>query len=306
MQEEREQEYLLKIRKAIEQKEGLSFKYLHPDGQVIRHNAIYPREIFSDEKHTYFKAYCHFTRDIRSFRLDGVQSLRPTSKKGPLTLRSRVIVIVLILLIPTSLFTIWTFTGGDPRGEWVLVTHVTDGDTIGVGRGWRYQTVRLIGIDTPETVHPEKPIEFFGPEASEFTKRQLEGKKVHLELEPSTQYDDYGRLLAYVFLIDGTLFNAELVRQGYARVIAPTPFRYYKDFKNYEREARVLGLGLWAAKGETLQIPSKISGKIIGNKKSKIYYLPDQAGHGRIKEENLVYFDTEEEAVRAGFRKAKR
>lgn len=295
-----------KIRKAIEQKEGLSFKYLHPDGQVIRHNAIYPRDIFSDEKHTYFRAYCYFTRDVRSFRLDRVQSLRTTLKKEVLTLRSRVIAIVLILLVPTSLFVIWTFTGGDPRGEWVLVTHVTDGDTIGVGRGWRYQKVRLIGIDTPETVHPDRPIEFFGPEASEFTKRQLEGKKVHLELEPSPQYDDYGRLLAYVFLIDGTLFNAELVKQGYARVIAPTPFHYYKEFKNYEREARGLGLGLWAAKGETLQIPSKISGRIIGNKKSKIYYLPDQAGHGRIKEENRVYFDTEEEAVRAGFRKAKR
>jgi hypothetical protein len=83
-----------------------------------------------------------------------------------------------------------------------------------------------------------------------------------------------------------------------------TPFRYYKEFKNYEREVRVLGLGLWAAKGETLQIPSKIPGRIIGNKKSKIYYLPDQAGHGRIKEENRVYFDTEE-AIKAGYRRAK-
>ena len=294
---EEEQEDLLRIREAIEQKEGLAFKYQRPDGQVIGHNAVYPREIYNDEKHTYFKAYCYFTRDVRSFRLDRVQSLRPTSKKEPLPLRSRVIAAVLILLIPT-LFTIWTFTGGDPRGEWVLVTHVTDGDTIGVGRGWRYEKVRLIGVDTPETVHPEKPVEFFGPEASEFTKKQLEGKKVHLEFEPSAQYDDYGRLLAYVLFMDGTLFNAELIKQGYARVIALSPFHRYKEFRLHEKEARVAGLGLWAGKD--------ICKEIIGNRRSKIYRLPGDAGCGRIKEEGRIFFDTEEEAIKAEYRRAKR
>lgn len=150
-------------------------------------------------------------------------------------------------MIP-AVFATWTFTGGNPKGQWVLVTHVTDGDTIGVGRGWRYQTVRLIGVDTPETVHPEKPIEVFGPEASDFTTRWLQGKWVHLEFEASTQRDRYDRLLAYVFLADGTLFNAELVKQGYARVIAPSPFRFYKEFKQYEREARQAGVGIWRGK----------------------------------------------------------
>lgn len=294
---EEEQEYLLRIREAIEQEEGLAFKYQRPDGQVISHNAVHPREIYSDEKHTYFNAYCYFTRDVRSFRLDRVQSLRPTSKKEPLPLRSRAIAAVLVLLIPT-LFTIWTFTGGDPRGEWVLVTHVTDGDTIGVGRGWRYEKVRLIGVDTPETVHPEKPVEFFGPEASEFTKKQLEGKKVNLEFEPSTQYDDYGRLLAYVLFMDGTLFNAELIKQGYARVITPSPFHRYKEFRLHEKKARAAGLGLWAGKD--------ICKEIIGNKRSKIYRLPGDAGCGRIKEEGRIYFDTEEEAIKAEYRRAKR
>lgn len=127
-------------------------------------------------------------------------------------------------------------------------THVTDGDTIGAGRGWRYEKVRLIGVDTPETVHPEKPVEKFGPEASDFTGRTLEGHKVHLQFEPRNEYDRYGRLLAYVFLMDGTLFNAELVKQGYARVIAPAPFRHYKEFKHYEQEARKAGLGMWGGK----------------------------------------------------------
>ncbi len=128
---ETEQGYLLKIREAIEQKGGISFKYLRPDGQVIRHNTVYPREIFSKEKHTYFKAYCYFTGDVRSFRLDRVQSLRPTSKKESFTLRNRIIVLFFIFSIP-ALYTIWTFTGGNPKGEWVLVTDVMDGDTISV------------------------------------------------------------------------------------------------------------------------------------------------------------------------------
>lgn len=220
------------------------------------------------------------------------------SKKKSLPLSSRVIAAVLIILGIPILFTIWTFTGGDPRGEWVLVTHVTDGDTIGVGRGRRYQIVRLIGVDTPETVHPEKPVEFFGPEASEFTKSRLRGKTVHLEFEPTDQYDDYGRLLAYVLFMDGTLFNAELIKQGYARVIAPSPFRRYNEFRLHEKEARVAGLGLWAGKD--------ICKEIIGNRQSKIYRLPGDAGCGQIKEESRIYFDTEDEATEAEYRRAKR
>jgi len=204
--------------------------------------------------------------------------------------------ILIALIISGS--TLWTLSGGDPNGEWVLVTEVVDGDTIYVGRGWRSTKVRLIGVDTPETVHPEKPVEFFGPEASEFTKRQLDGEKVRLELEPSNQYDDYGRLLAYVLLLDGTYFNAELIKQGYARVIAPSPFHRYEEFRSYERDARVKGLGLWAGKD--------ICKEIIGNRRSKIYRLPGDAGCGRIREENRVYFDTEEEAIKAGYRRAKR
>jgi micrococcal nuclease len=190
---------------------------------------------------------------------------------------------------------VWTFTGGDPTGRWVVVTHVTDGDTIGVGRGWRYEKVRLIGVDTPETVHPEKPVEIFGPEASEFTKRQLKGEKVHLEFEPYFRYDDYGRVLAYVFLEDGSLFNAELVKQGYARVIAPSPFHRYEEFRLYQTEARIKGLGIWAGKD--------ICKEIVGNKRSKIYRLPGDAGCARIKQANRAYFDSEEEAKMAGYRR---
>src|SRR3989337_1271784 len=110
---------------------------------------------------------------------------------------------------------IYVFSGGSPYGKWVLVTQVVDGDTIRVGRGWRNTKVRLLGVDTPETVHPDKPVEFFGSEASEFTKKSLKGKKVHLEFEHLNQMDKYGRLLAYVYLSDGSLFNAELIKRRY-------------------------------------------------------------------------------------------
>jgi Micrococcal nuclease (thermonuclease) homologs len=199
----------------------------------------------------------------------------------------------------------WVFSGGNPYGKWVLVTEVVDGDTMHVGRGWRKTTVQFLGVDTPETVHPDKPVEFFGPEASEFTRKTLKGKKVRLELEPLNRADNYGRLLAYVYLSDGMLFNAELIKRGYARVIAPFHFRYYDEFRNYEREAVASGKGIWTKKVKNVQFPSEKGGKIIGSKKSKIYHLPGQAYYEKVKEENRVYFDSEEEAIRAGYRKAK-
>ena len=293
---EAEEEYLSTIGQAIEQGEGLSFRYLRPDGRIIKHNAVYPREIFTDKNHIYFKAHCYFTRDVRSFRLDRVQSLRSFSKKEPLTLRHYIVVLAVIVL-GFTFYMIWTLTGGDPKGEWVLVTSIMDGDTIAVGRGWRYTKVRLIGIDAPETVHPEKDVGFFGPEASKFTERQLKRRRIHLEFEPSNLYDHYGRLLAYVFLLDGTLFNAELLKQGYARVIAPSPFKRYSEFRLFEQEARRAGAGLWAGKD--------ICKEIIGNKRSRVYRLPGDAGCRSIEEENRIYFNTEEEAIRAGYRRAR-
>ncbi len=210
------------------------------------------------------------------------------------------------LTVGLIIYLFYVFSGGDPYGKWVLVTQVVDGDTIRVGRGWRNTTVLLLGVDAPETIHPDKPVEFFGPEASEFTKKTLKGKKVHLKFDPLNQVDNYGRLLAYTYLSDVTLFNAELIKRGYARVIAPSHFRYYAEFRNYEQEAMVAGRGIWATKVKDIQAPSESVGKIIGNRISKIYHLPDQANYGRLKEENRVYFNSEEEAVRAGYRKAKR
>ena len=127
-----------------------------------------------------------------------------------------------------------------PAGAQV-VERVVDGDTIivrGVGR------VRLIGVDTPETVSPGRPVEFFGREASAFTKRLLEGRSVRLEYDRE-RTDRYGRTLAYVHLADGTFANAEIVRRGYGHAYTRFPFRYRDQFQQLEREARGAGRGLW-------------------------------------------------------------
>lgn len=121
---------------------------------------------------------------------------------------------------------------------------VVDGDTIVVKINNRNEKVRLIGVDTPETVHPSKPVQYFGKEASEFTRRMVAGKKVRLEYDWQKR-DKYGRLLAYVFLQDGTFLNAEIIKQGYGFAYVRYPFRHMEEFKGYESEARTNRLGLW-------------------------------------------------------------
>ena len=217
--------------------------------------------------------------------------------------------VLLSLAIPALFIaaeTSWTLSGGDPRGAQVLITDVVDGDTVHVGRGWRRTSVRLIGVDAPETVHPEKPVEFYGVEASEFTAESLTDKWVRLEFESGNQIDIYGRLLAYIFFEDGTLFNRELVRLGYARAYTRFPFRYQQEFRLAQREARNAGRGLWARRQKEATSPHPLEGKIIGNRRSGVFHVPGQASYGRVSEANRVYFDTEEEAVKAGYRRAKR
>ena len=229
-----------------------------------------------------------------------------TTSQKEVTAKKWLLKYIGLFAVGLIVYLFYVFSGGNPYGKWVLVTEVVDGDTVHVGRGWRKTTVQFLGIDTPETVHSGKPVEFLGPEASQFTKKTLNGKKVHLEFEPLNQMDKYGRLLAYVYLSDGRLFNVELIKRGYARVTAPSYFRYYDEFHNYEREAVADCRGIWTTKVKNIRSPSEKVVKIIGNLKSKIYHLPSQANYEKGKEENWVYFNSEEEAIRAGYRKAKR
>lgn len=133
--------------------------------------------------------------------------------------------------------------------EWTTVKRVIDGDTIELEGGTK---VRLIGVDTPETVDPRKPVEYFGKEASDFTKSQLEGNRVRLEYDWQ-RVDKYGRTLAYVYQEDGTLFNAKIIALGYAHAYTKYPFKQelMDLFRSLERDAREHHRGLW--KDDTTQ-----------------------------------------------------
>ncbi|MCD9623571.1 thermonuclease family protein [Rhabdothermincola salaria] len=136
----------------------------------------------------------------------------------------------------------------DPaRGTFVV--GVVDGDTIRVSIDGRTDDVRLLGIDTPETVHPTRPVECFGPEASARTHDLLApGTAVVLERD-TEERDHYGRLLAYVVRADDGLFvNLALVREGLAEVLTIAPNVAHTDaFLSAAAEARREGRGLWSA-----------------------------------------------------------
>ena len=127
-----------------------------------------------------------------------------------------------------------------------MVTGVVDGDTIEVA--WRRgaERVRLLGVDTPETVHPARPVECYGPEASAYTKHSLLGRRVRLSFD-RVRRDPYGRLLAYVEL-DGRSFNDELLDGGYARLLVIPPNGVHaRAMLDHELAARASGRGLWGA-----------------------------------------------------------
>lgn len=134
----------------------------------------------------------------------------------------------------------------EANAEYRTVQRVVDGDTLILENGER---VRLIGVDTPETKHPQKPVEYFGHEASSFTKSIVEGKRVWVEFDQANTHvghkDKYGRTLAYVFREDGKFLNAEIISQGYGHAYTQYPFKYLNEFRTLERQARDQRTGLW-------------------------------------------------------------
>lgn len=131
------------------------------------------------------------------------------------------------------------------------VVRVVDGDTVIVNWEGVEESVRLIGVDTPETKHPSEPVGCYGPEASAFTESLLPpGASVHLQLDEEPR-DRYGRLLAYIYLNDGTMINEILLTGGYGRVLTIRPNdRHAVRFLDAERQAQAGGLGLWGSCGE--------------------------------------------------------
>ena len=164
--------------------------------------------------------------------------------------------------VPTSLAT--PATAGDlspqggisPQGETVsgVVDRVVDGDTIHVIVDGQDLTVRMIGINTPETVKPNSPVECYGPESSEFAKTVLTGQRVTLEFDATQgRTDQYDRTLAYVWVENGDggsdLFNLASVALGYAyeRQYGPTPYAWKELFAGAQKAAQLADSGLWGA-----------------------------------------------------------
>ncbi|MBR0074562.1 MAG: thermonuclease family protein [Synergistaceae bacterium] len=162
------------------------------------------------------------------------------------------------------------FTGGDlsffDNGEnngnnlnndfvQATVSRVVDGDTMSVIVGNEERRVRFLGVDTPETVHPNKPVQYYGKEASQFTKNSLTGKRVWLEYDKNPT-DRYNRHLAYIWTskpnqinestMRENMFNAKLLLDGYAKVMMIKPNTKYKDlFEKFQDEAKNSKRGLW-------------------------------------------------------------
>ena len=148
-------------------------------------------------------------------------------------------------------------TGAPPEDVKALpatVVRIVDGDTVKVAFAeGKEETIRLLLVDTPETVHPSKDVEPFGPEASAFAKRTLAGQQVGIELDVSER-DRYGRMLAYIWIGD-RLFNEMLLEEGLARVayVYPPNVKYVDRFRDVQKQAQLAGKGLWSVENYALE-----------------------------------------------------
>lgn len=176
------------------------------------------------------------------------------------------------------------------------VERVVDGDTIIVDYDGNSERVRLIGIDTPESVHPDESRNTaFGEITSDFTKEALEGQSVYLEFDVELR-DQYDRLLAYVYL-DGEMFNKTLLQEGMAMLSTyPPNVKYVDDFTAIQEEARNAGIGVWEG-----YEPPKTSGNFVASKNSDKFHRTDCRYAASIAEQNRVWFDTVDEAEAAGY-----
>ncbi len=128
------------------------------------------------------------------------------------------------------------------------VTKFDDGDTIIVSMEGKLEKIRFIGVDTPETHDPRKPIQCFGKAASAHTKEIIGENRVRLEADPTnSNRDRYGRLLRYVYLPDGTLVNKKIIADGYGFALVAFPFTKMEEFKQAQKDARENDRGLWSA-----------------------------------------------------------
>ncbi len=193
------------------------------------------------------------------------------------------------------------------------VTQVVDGDTIKVSMNGTVETLRLIGIDTPETKDPRKPVQCFGEEASRKATELLSGRKVRLEADASQgERDTYGRLLRYVWREDGLHFNDWMIRNGYAfEYTYNKPYKYQASFKEAQRYASDNNLGLWSpatCDGEASAVEASAVAPVVvpaveegggrtfytsSHSTAKYYYCDTDPGWKSLSTTNLRSFSSE-------------
>jgi micrococcal nuclease len=156
---------------------------------------------------------------------------------------------VLLVVLVASLAGWWLGSSRRAAMREVYVLQALDGDTIVVSdgaAGSATETIRLLGVDTPETHHPRKPVQCYGPEAAAYTQSQLEHRWVRLE-DDVERRDIYGRRLAYVHFRGG-LFEDVLLRRGYARLLVIEPnHAHARSMLDEELDAQAARVGLWSA-----------------------------------------------------------
>jgi endonuclease YncB( thermonuclease family) len=140
-----------------------------------------------------------------------------------------------------------TDVAGKVQPAYFLIVDVVDGDTVKVSIDGKVETLRLIGIDTPETKDPRKPVQCFGNEASAKAAELLSGRRVRLEADPTQgDRDKYDRLLRYLWREDGLFFNEWMIKNGYAHEYTyDLPYAYQAQFKSAQQYATQNMLGLW-------------------------------------------------------------
>ena len=226
----------------------------------------------------------------------------------------KIIIFLIVLLLILPILSL--------AGQYKVI-RVVDGDTIVVDYKGKYEKVRLLCVNTPESVHPDKKQNtFMGKVASDYTKERLKGKYVDLEFEGPFR-GRYGRLLAYVF-VDGKNFNLELVETGLSPYYTKYGLsqKHDKEFRDAERYARDHKLNIWENYELTqkyLRLKSKwgqhrtqvraphaitqpSEWHYVASRNSKVFHRPDCGYVKRILPKNLIGFNSREEAIRSGRR----
>lgn len=170
-------------------------------------------------------------------------------RRSKISLLSLLLALAVILISQSSLLKDAGQTAKQNNPGLYGINHYVDGDTIAVKMNGSVETVRFIGVDTPETHKPNTPVQCYGPEAAAHTKDVISKfGKVRLEADPlDTNRDRYGRLLRYVYLPDGTLWNEQLVKQGYGFAYLSFPFSKKQQFAADQAAAQQAKLGVWGA-----------------------------------------------------------